>query len=282
LRIAVASASIRCAVALVAFACTSAAHDARAQGIGAADAPAQSILNTRTPPVEVANGTANAAEAANAEEATDPAGDAPVDTLQRFRIESACAQARRADWGHIALGATMAVVGALGYLPNALDTDSQRPPITAFGGGLGLGLVGGGLILTLRPYSAGAMRLVLTCEALAGSRRGNPRTLRAAQRYLNAVADAQRDWALRAGLVAAGVTLVGVTLSALLVPAPRDKYFWSGVFLAVPLAFWFDLLAPSPAIQASLRFRRGGFALHAIGPTIYADGGGGVSIGGAF
>jgi hypothetical protein len=266
-------------IALVVGACAFAvaSHDAFAQGIGATDAPAQSILN----PTGSAPGEAAPAPAPD-EIADDPARDAPVDPLQRVRIETACSQVRRPDWGHIALGGTMAIVGALGYIPSALEHNDLRPTYTALGGGIGLGLVGGGIILALRPYSAGAMRLVLTCELLDGPRRGNPRTLRAAERYMNSVADAQRDWTLRAGLVAAGVTIVGVALSALLIPSVRDKYFWSGVFLSIPLAFWFDLLAPSPAIRASLRFRTGGFAMHSIGPTVYSEGGGGVGIGGVF
>lgn len=212
------------------------------------------------------------------------AQESPMEPHRAARIETACRQARRADWGHIAMGATMVTTGALAYVPTLLDGSSERPAFTALGAGLGLGLVGGGLILALRPYSAGAARLVTTCESLEGERRGNPVLLRDAERYLGMVADAQRDWALRAGLVAGGVTVVGVLLSALLFPTEHDRFYWSGVFLAVPLAFWFDLLAPSPPVQAALRFRHGGFSFGSLAPGMlrFANGGGGFVLGGTF
>jgi hypothetical protein len=216
-----------------------------------------------------------------AQAGTASAQSAPMEPHRAARIEAACPQARRTDWGHIAIGATMASMGALGYIPSLVQDTSQRPPVTSLGAGLGLGLIGGGLILALRPMSAGAARLITTCELLDGPRRGNPVVLRDAERYLDAVADAQRDWAVRASIIAGGVTVVGVALSAVLFSDPHDKFFWSGVFMSVPLAFWLDLLSPPPVVQASLRFRHGGFSLGSIAP-VPLERGAGISLGGVF
>ncbi len=128
--------------------------------------------------------------------------------------------------------------------------------------------------------AAGEVRLVDTCERLLGPRRGNATLRRDAERYLNFVSNAQRDWALRVGLVAAGVTVLGVGLSVLISPEAHDQFFWSGVFLSIPLAIWLDLLVPSPPVRASLRFRHLP-SLTAIGP-MPLERGGGVALGGTF
>lgn len=196
------------------------------------------------------------------------------------RIEAACANATASDWGHFVIGGTMAAVGALGYLPNLLESSAGRPAVTQLGAGLGLGTFAGGVILMLRPYSAGAVRLVDTCEQLAGPRRGNATMLRDAERYLNLVAAAQRDWALRVGIVAGGITVLGVVLSNVIPPDPHDRFFWSGVFLAIPLAIWLDLLAPPPPVRASLRFQHS-VTIGSIAP-VPLEHGGGFAIAGTF
>ncbi len=204
----------------------------------------------------------------------------PMEPHRAARIEAACTDALRPDWQHFVLGGTMAALGAVGYLPNLLEPAASRPAISQLSAGLGLGMFASGVILILRPYGPGEVRLVDTCERLLGPRRGNATLRRDAERYLNFVSNAQRDWALRVGLVAAGVTVLGVGLSVLISPEAHDQFFWSGVFLSIPLAIWLDLLVPSPPVRASLRFRHLP-SLTAIGP-MPLERGGGVALGGTF
>ncbi|MEI8256741.1 MAG: hypothetical protein WCJ30_13785 [Deltaproteobacteria bacterium] len=196
------------------------------------------------------------------------------------RVEAACTDVVRPDWQHFVLGGTMAALGAVGYLPNLIEAPTARPAISQLSAGLGLGMFAGGLILILRPYGAGVVRLVDTCERLLGPRRGSATLQRDAERYLNLVSTAQAGWALRTGLVAAGVTVLGVGLSVLIAPVDHDRFFWSGVFLSIPLAIWLDLLAPPPPVSAALRFRHLP-TVRAIAP-MPLDHGAGVSFGGTF
>lgn len=197
------------------------------------------------------------------------------------RIEAACTDAVRPDWQHYVLGGTMAALGAAGYVPDLLEPASARPAQSQLGAGLGLGMFAGGLILILRPYSPSVVRLVDTCERLLGPRRGNATLQRDAERVLDVVSTAQGGWALRVGLVAAGVTVLGVGLSVLIPADERDRYFWSGVFLSIPLALWLDLLSPPPPVSAALRFRHLAPVLRAIAP-MPLEHGGGVALGGTF